>query len=125
MVEPMRKHGAFDTRYPVRAKRMAPTWMLQPDEELLEWEAFTARYFPSSRRHDLDALTAYGAYRTAFQQAPSATGFPIRRVRPTPGRRPFRTVTPAIGRRRKSPASRALAAWEWEGGAPEGGVSSS
>jgi hypothetical protein len=122
MVEPMRKHGAFDTRYPVPAKRITPAWVLQPNEGLLEWEAFTARYFPSSRRHDLDALAAYGAYRTAFAQAPPRTAPPSRRVRPTPRRRPFRSVTPAIVGRKTSPASRALASWEWEGGAPEGGV---
>lgn len=29
----------------------------------LDWQAFTARYFPERRRHDLEALTAYGTYR--------------------------------------------------------------
>ena len=29
----------------------------------LDWQAFTARYFPERRRHDLEALTAYAAYR--------------------------------------------------------------
>jgi len=120
MVEPMRKHGVFDMRFPVGAKRMTPTWVLQPNEGLLEWEAFIARYFPRSRRHDLDALAAYGAYRTAFGQAPPRMGSPSRRVRPTPGRRPLRSGTPTISRRTNSAASRALASWEWEGGAPRG-----
>ena len=31
----------------------------------LDWQAFLARYFPGRRRHDLEALAAYGAYRTA------------------------------------------------------------
>jgi hypothetical protein len=31
--------------------------------EKLEWDAFSARYFPGRRRHDLDAVAAYGAYR--------------------------------------------------------------
>jgi hypothetical protein len=29
----------------------------------LEWQAFSAAYFPGSRRHDLKAIVAYGAYR--------------------------------------------------------------
>ncbi len=32
----------------------------------LEWQAFAAVYFPGRRRHDLDALTAYGAYRRSL-----------------------------------------------------------
>jgi hypothetical protein len=28
----------------------------------LDWEAFSAAYFPGRRRHDLEALTAYSAY---------------------------------------------------------------
>lgn len=31
----------------------------------LDWQAFTARYFPDRHRHDLEALTAYAAYRRA------------------------------------------------------------
>jgi len=29
----------------------------------LDWQAFSAAYFPGSRRHDLKAIVAYGAYR--------------------------------------------------------------
>ena len=29
----------------------------------LDWQDFSATYFPGRRRHDLEALTAYGAYR--------------------------------------------------------------
>ena len=29
----------------------------------LDWQAFSARYFPDRRRHDLEVLTAYGAYK--------------------------------------------------------------
>jgi hypothetical protein len=29
----------------------------------LDWQAFSAAYFPVRRRHDLEALVAYGAYR--------------------------------------------------------------
>jgi len=30
--------------------------------EKLAWDAFAARYFPGRRRHDMEALAAYGAY---------------------------------------------------------------
>jgi hypothetical protein len=30
--------------------------------EKLDWDAFSARYFPGRSRHDLDAVAAYGAY---------------------------------------------------------------
>ena len=29
----------------------------------LDWEGFSARYFPGSRRHNLKAIVAYGAYK--------------------------------------------------------------
>jgi hypothetical protein len=29
----------------------------------LEWMAFCERHFPGRRRHDLEAITAYAAYR--------------------------------------------------------------
>jgi hypothetical protein len=29
----------------------------------LEWQDFSTGYFPGRRRHDLEALTAYGTYR--------------------------------------------------------------
>ena len=29
----------------------------------LDWQTFSAAYFPGRHRHDLEALTAYGAYR--------------------------------------------------------------
>ena len=31
----------------------------------LDWQSFSAAHFPGRRRHDLEALTAYGAYRFA------------------------------------------------------------
>jgi hypothetical protein len=34
-------------------------------EERLDWQGFCTRYFPGRRRHDLEALVAYGAYRRA------------------------------------------------------------
>jgi hypothetical protein len=40
----------------------------------LDWQAFSAAYFPGSRRHKLKAIVAYGTYRRscpAGQQRPS------------------------------------------------------
>jgi hypothetical protein len=39
----------------------------------LEWQSFSARYFPGRRRHDLEALTAYGAYRRRSRPPPEST----------------------------------------------------
>ena len=43
--------------------------------EKLDWDAFSARYFPGRRRHDLDAVAAYGAYRQGrdWRNSPQAT----------------------------------------------------
>jgi hypothetical protein len=40
----------------------------------LDWQAFSAAYFPGSRRHNLEAIVAYGAYKRSFgagEQQPS------------------------------------------------------
>jgi hypothetical protein len=41
--------------------------------ENLDWEEFSARYFPGRRRHDLEALTAYSAYRRDLDMRLDAT----------------------------------------------------
>jgi hypothetical protein len=47
----------------------------------LDWEAFSASYFPGSRRHDLHAIVAYGAYRrslvTGERQARRTDAMPV------------------------------------------------
>jgi hypothetical protein len=50
--------------------RLAPN--VPSSEELpggLDWQAFAARFFPGRRRHDLEALTAYGTYRRSPRAA--------------------------------------------------------
>jgi hypothetical protein len=66
----------------------------------LDWQAFFAAYFPERRRHDLEALAAYGVYRRSHSGAALSSD---ERARIGPGRR-------AIG-------ARALRNWENEGGA--------
>jgi hypothetical protein len=69
VVEASRKHGPFDTRWP-SARRdssgavpTAPPLRAAEAAEALEWEAFSNRYFPGRRRHDMEALTAYATYK--------------------------------------------------------------
>ena len=61
----------------------------------LDWSAFSAAYFPERRRHDFEALTAYGSYR---------------RLRRVPG---VDRVEPAQGGAEESVA---LGVWGNEGG---------
>jgi hypothetical protein len=68
VVEASRKHGPFDTRWPPARKdsagaaSTAPPLRAEEAAEALEWEAFSNRYFPGRRRHDMEALTAYATY---------------------------------------------------------------
>jgi ribosomal protein S19E (S16A) len=66
----------------------------------LDWHTFSAAYFPGRRRHDLQAVIAYGAYRRSYavdKQTPEA-----------PSR---------VEAKRGAVASTALQEWEDEGGA--------
>lgn len=64
-----RKHGPFDSRWPCvrkdnsRAPSSARLLNAAEAAEALEWEAFSARYFPERRRHDTEAVSAYAAYK--------------------------------------------------------------
>ena len=62
---------------------------------MLDWEAFTAGYFPGRHKHDHEALFAYGAYRRGQ------------------GSRAAKNVTVA---ERDASGSEALDVWEDEGG---------
>jgi hypothetical protein len=102
MVEPARRHGPFDTRYQARTKLAAAVWELQPAEdgsERLDWPAFLARFFPTSRRHHFNALAGYDSYRNAVDHASAAARIVAR---------------PASG---DAPSAEDVVSWEWEGGA--------
>ena len=68
MVEASRKHGPFDTHWPSArrdgsgAVSAAPPLRAAEAAEALDWEAFSKRYFPGRRRHNMEALTAYATY---------------------------------------------------------------
>lgn len=42
-----------------------PTADAAPAGQRLDWQSFLALYFPDRRRHDFEALAAYGAYRSS------------------------------------------------------------
>ena len=66
----------------------------------LDWQSFSAAHFPGRRRHDLEALTAYGVYRSAQEV----------------GARSSRGLA-RIEAKRGPAGSAALQGWEDEGGA--------
>jgi len=52
--------------------------------EKLDWNAFSARYFPGRRTHDLDAVAAYGAYKQGRDWRNSGREAPPSRLTPLP-----------------------------------------
>jgi hypothetical protein len=66
----------------------------------LDWQAFSAAYFQGRHRHDLEAVTAYSAYRRADM---------VEQRTPEGGDRAEQTGDTTL--------SRALRTWEDEGGA--------
>jgi hypothetical protein len=44
----------------------------EPHRVRLGWEEFVAAHFPRSRRHNLEAIVAYGAYRSLDRPATEA-----------------------------------------------------
>ena len=77
MVEASRKHGPFDTRWPSAHKNSsdavstAPPVRAAQATEALDWEAFSNRYFPGRRRHNMEALTAYATYYKQGRERPT------------------------------------------------------
>jgi hypothetical protein len=134
MVELGYKHGPFDFRYRVPRKIATPVWELQPDRDgpgRLGWSAFLARFFPTRRRHDFEALAAYEGYRNALDRAASPHGSapsgPVfargrqaeRGVSALPRPKSVLAVSGALGAARIVSPSPALADWESEGGRVE------
>ena len=66
----------------------------------IDWQSFSAAYFPGRRRHDLEALTAYCAYRSA-QEVDAQTSDGLARIEA----------------KRGQAGSTAIQEWEGEGGA--------
>jgi len=64
-LEHSRRHGPFDRRYPPARHKQPPESLWRVGEERTDWQGFLSRFFPGSRRHDLEALAAYESYRDA------------------------------------------------------------
>jgi hypothetical protein len=79
-----------------RALKIVP-----PIQEEVDWEAFVAAYFPGSRRHDLKAIRAYGAYKRSRGVGEQSTA----------------GGTGSKGAKRISTRAASIEAWEDEGGA--------
>jgi hypothetical protein len=62
-MEASRKHGPFDSRYPLIRHKPSPRSRSRRGEARADWEGFLARFYPNSRRHDFDVLAAYESYR--------------------------------------------------------------
>ena len=68
-MEASRKHGPFDPRWPCVRKdnsgALSTAALLSVPEaaEELDWQAFSARYFPERRRQDSEARSAYATYK--------------------------------------------------------------
>jgi hypothetical protein len=43
----------------------------------LDWDGFRDLYYPDTRRHDLKAIVAYGAYKTLPRAGPQPASHPI------------------------------------------------
>ena len=124
MVEPGRKHGPFDFRYPVGREIATPVRELQRDRDgsgRLEWPVFVARFFPHRRRHDLAALAAYAAY---GDRAASTEHSPKRRAaragasrgRVGASPRATRVTAATTARVRTTSPAASVVDWESEGG---------
>ena len=88
-VEASRKHGPFDPRWPCVRKdnsgalSMASLLSAAEAAEALDWQAFSARYFPERRRHDSEARSAYAAYRLGREWRQRPTGLRLVPTEPT------------------------------------------
>ena len=45
--------------------------------DALDWDSFRDLYYPDTRRHDLDAIVAYGAYKRSSLPGPHPASDPI------------------------------------------------
>jgi len=86
---------------------------------MLDWDAFSARYFPGRSRHDLDAVAAYGAYRKGDDWQGSgrqATAARLTLVPDESAPAPIAAESEGPAMERLLVAVAAEQAWEGEGG---------
>ena len=81
---------------------------------VLDWDAFSTRYFPWRRRHDLEVLSSYAAYKDGreWRQSPARlTLVPNESARPQ-----IEAETDGAAEERLLVAVSAVHVWEGEGG---------
>jgi hypothetical protein len=105
-IEQSRKHGPFDSRYPLIPHKAAPASLWHPGEVCLDWHGFLAMFYPGRRRHDFDALAAYESY--GNESEPHRPGQALRRD----ARRGWHQD--------QAPAENETERWEGEGGTVTG-----
>ena len=89
--------------------------------EKLDWDAFSAQYFPGRKRHDLDAVAAYGAYKQGrdWRNSGRRTAPPrLTLVQNEPGSAPLEADPDGEPVERLRFAVAAVQVWEGEGGLP-------
>jgi hypothetical protein len=82
--------------------------------KVLDWDAFTARYFSARGRHDLEVLSSYGAYKAGreWRRSPARlTLVPNESVRPQ-----IEAESYGAAEERLLVAVSAVQVWEEEGG---------
>jgi hypothetical protein len=89
-----RKLGPSDRRYAPVAHKDLPPSLRRRGEDRTDWEGFVLRYFPGSRRHDLDVVAAHESYRNDARgpRAADATVTETERWEGEGGTAPGRTV---------------------------------
>ena len=60
-----RRSATLDREVAVTSRGPSTDASSVDEPEGLDWRAFCAAYFPGRRRHDLEALTGYSAYKRA------------------------------------------------------------
>jgi hypothetical protein len=85
--------------------------------EKLDWDAFSAQYFPGRRRHDLDAVAAYGAYKQGRDWRKDDSRIAPPRLTLVPDEPVSAALEPAAVERLLV-AVAAEQVWEGEGGRP-------
>jgi hypothetical protein len=82
--------------------------------KVLDWDAFSTRYFPGRRRHDLEVLSSYAVYKDGreWRQSPAKlTLVPNESARPQ-----IEAETDGAAEERLLVAVSAVHVWEGEGG---------